>query len=500
MERQVEMHPVNRWLMLCSVSLVLTTPSRAGERAPWSLELVLERVPPLKHDATGRLPMITWPAFRSGDRDGIRTPFSEDEYRELYRRGLTQRLPFDTNSLPAALVMQRAGVPIVFLQGETGHGPFGEGPDPLHRLPEGFEIVKGAGSAGRDHFPCLGLLEGWRRRADRLRKVLQVYKDAGVHVDAVWLDWEGEPHVTRPRYEQARACSRCQAILPKGVLDSMDNYFAYATQLRADLLSAYVARPVLELYPGCSVTSWEMVFSSAERRTWTDWGQGRFLGVHIGLLTAANPVVYGNTIYHGWHWKQEWGYPLDVPHMDRLYTHIMLAQISQHAANAAAMGPFKQSVPWVCRYCPEAGDPDVPILSRTRYREILRHVWLRGADAMQIFNEPYPNHPYPEIPIEEVEDVVAVYDEMLAYREFLDHGTIMNTDVPAVTEDGAIWSGLRLETEVLIRAFTQGSNPAPFTIEVWDRAVSLEAPPRGATYRVSFDGKIDEVTRATGRN
>ena len=47
---------------------------------------------------------------------------------------------------------------------------------------------------------------------------------------------------------------------------------------------------------------------------------------------------------------------------------------------------LKQCFPWVARYCPDVGDGTVPILSRPRYREILRHIWLRGADAMQIFN------------------------------------------------------------------------------------------------------------------
>lgn len=90
---------------------------------------------------------------------------------------------------------------------------------------------------------------------------------------------------------------------------------------------------------------------------------------------------------------------------------------------------------------------------------------------------------------------MAVYDEMLAFREFLDTGVVMNTDVPAVTEDGAIWSGLALENQLLIRAFTQGTNPAPFTIRAWDRAIHLEAPPQGATYRISRQGEKTEIKR-----
>jgi len=257
---------------------------------------------------------------------------------------VTQRLSgLCTNNLAEARAIQEAGAAVVFIEGECGRGPYMEGPDPLHHLPEDFKIVKGAGYAGQDHFPCIGLYEGWRRRADRLREALKVYKEAGVHITAVWLDWESEPHATQVRYDQARACSRCQSILPKDVLSSEDRYFAYATQLRADLYSAYVAVPILEYYPGCSVANWAMVISSAEHRTPGLWWHDDFFHVDLGLMTAGNPVAYGWTIYYSKYWQKDWfgakvlpawlerfdndwDYPLDVPRMDRLYTHIMLGQ------------------------------------------------------------------------------------------------------------------------------------------------------------------------------
>lgn len=184
--------------------------------------------------------------------------------------------------------------------------------------------------------------------------------------------------------------------------------------------------------------------------------------------------------------------------MDRVYTHAMLAGMSQDADNRQRLAPEVQSVPWVARYLPEAGNKEVPILSRQRYREILRHVWLRGADSMQIFNA--LAWPQGTIATEEVEDAVAIYDEMLAYRRFLEEGWIMNTDVPGIRHDGPVWSGLRLEKEAVVRAFTQAEHPVKFTIAPWDQGPTLElvATPTGTTYYLDREKDRIKVERRQG--
>jgi hypothetical protein len=182
--------------------------------------------------------------------------------------------------------------------------------------------------------------------------------------------------------------------------------------------------------------------------------------------------------------------------MDRLYTQVMLGQVSRNAENADRWAPEMWCVPWVCRYCPDLGDKTVPVLSRPRYREILRHIWLRGADSMQLFNPPRPGRP--GLCIEEVEDAVSVYDEMLAFREFMDGGTILNAALPAATDDGAIWSGMRKGDRAVIRAFTQGTGTVVCTVKPWPDhpAIALAAPPEGATYLVSTDGALIRVNPA----
>ncbi len=477
--------PALAWMM-CIVVTGVCSMSSADEPCRWTVPDVLRRVPPLSNNYTGRLPMITWPAFVMSTNDTSfreKKPLPAEIYRELARRGLTQRIPLNESYLEMAKAIQAAGAAVVFVEGWGGNGPYELGHDPLHKLPPGFQIAK-----GDRHYPCPLLFAGWQAKADEVRNTLRKYRDAGIYVSAAWLDWEVEPLVwSKGRWEQARACSRCVTLFPPPVLESWDEYVKFIMSLRSDLFSAYLAAPILEIYPACSVTDWEKVYSTPERPTPSCWGTWKFPPMSLGLFTAANPVAYGNDIYYQEHWSTNWNYPLDQKHMDRLYTSIMLGQVSAHAENSIKLNPHKQCVPWVCRYCPDVDDEKVPILSRTRYREILRHIWLRGADSMQIFNEPRPRHP--EIAVEEVEDAVSVYDEMLQYRQFLEEGRIMCTDVPEVTWDGPIWSGLCLQNEAIVRAFTQGKNETAFTIQPWKDAkeIQLTAPPEGQTWLLRKD-------------
>ena len=456
-----------------------------GEEVPWSLQTFLQRVPPLRHDPAGRLPLITWEPFRLTPEDTAfdeGKPLSDEMYREIGKRGFTQRIPLNEKYIPMALALQQAGLPVVFMEGAGGKGPRSSEASE-HQLPQGYRF-----GPGEHPYYHPMLIDGWQQRADALRSTLRKFKDAGVKVTAAWLDWEEEPRADEDRWRQAAACIRCRALFPPGVLDSLATYSAFIQQFRRQVLSAYLAAPIREIYPECSITNWALSYSASDRPTRSAWGDKRYPAGDLGLFTATNPVAYGNNIYFLYHWKKEWHWPLDVAHMDRLYTEIMLGNASDNAANQQRLAPWSQAVPWVARYCPDWADNGiVPLLSRERYREILRHLWLRGADAMQVFNPPRANHPV--IATEEVEDVVAVYDEVLSYREFLDKGWILNTDPPQAQGEGAIWSGLRLERRALIRAFTQGAEPVSFLIKPWDHGppVVLVAPPGGRTWLISYE-------------
>jgi len=484
--------------LLCAGGMAL---AKDPSTVPWTLPELFTRVPPLTHDALGRLPLIVIEPFRLTPEDRSfeeAKPLPAEVIKGLAVRGLTQWIPPDARYIPFALALQQAGARVVFMEGNAFNGPAGEVPDGLHQLPADF-VRDPEQPAQQPHYPCPLLLEGWRQKADSLRAMLKKYKDAGVQVDAAWLDWEIEPYPGKSQWNEARACSRCRAQFPPGVLDDFQRYRAFITRWRQSLFSTYVVAPFLEAYPTCSVTNWEVVISSPETPT-PNWSGLRDIPpVSLGMFNTANPVVYGNTLWCKYHWQEAWQWPLDVPHMDRVYTAVMLGEISAHCANALRSAPDSRSVPWVDRFCADDRDPKIPILSRVRYREILRHCWLRGTDSMQIFNPNwFPTDPtYQAIVTEEVEDVVQVYDEMLAYRPILERGQVMNTAAPGITDNGPIWSGRRLGDTVLLRAFTQATRAVQVTITPFSDAdpVTLSCPPNGATYLLTRQDKRVKVER-----
>ena len=132
-------------------------------------------------------------------------------------------------------------------------------------------------------------------------------------------------------------------------------------------------------------------------------------------------------------------------------------------------------------------------MSRERYREALRHLWLRGIDGMQVFNSTTPGDA--ELAIAEVEDAQEVYGEMLAFRQFLEQGAPLNlaTYLPDVT---LLWSGIRLDDEVIVRGISLSGRPDTLTLEPWpDVPVSLSVSTEGITWRLRRDPKTGQVSQ-----
>ncbi len=146
------------------------------------------------------------------------------------------------------------------------------------------------------------------------------------------------------------------------------------------------------------------------------------------LVTAWNPTAYGAA---SWVWKSRGkDEKRDQQHVDQVYTNLLLRQVSLAGKLGERWAPEKESIPWVTRWVSEPPELEFPVLSRERYREILRHLWLRGVDGMQIFSPRMKG--YEDMALPEVEDAVAAYDDMLAFREFLDDGEVLTYEIPRV--------------------------------------------------------------------
>jgi hypothetical protein len=200
------------------------------------------------------------------------------------------------------------------------------------------------------------------------------------------------------------------------------------------------------------------------------------------------PAAYANTANLPAHFAAH--EPVTQERADRVHFALMLRSLSTVNANKS---PGVLSLAFVSRLVVDNPDPRFRFgLSRPLYREFLRHALLRGSDGLYLFNLGYPGSPVtPTESFESVEDARAVYDELLAHREFLDHGRPMTYDTPPLGHNGAVWSGRCLPDRCLVRAVSLGTASHRLSLEPFPGVpFLLDAPPGGATYLVGRDGVI----------
>jgi hypothetical protein len=436
---------------------------------------VLERIPPLRHARGSRWPLIAWEGFSTA-------PEEPDFYRQLLDRGLAQHIRLDSRQIETALAIQRAGSPVIVLEGASGAFPAD-----LAGEPEAWQHQLDAGYRPRERVrPCPSIHTGWAKFAERLRDTLRQFRDRGVRIDAVWTDWENDPLYGADRYEQARRCKRCRELVPRKALASNERFLEFTTQKFYDLFGAYYAAPVLEFYPKCSVTNW-LAQPSTPEEPQPGWSGNRGHVQMPPLVTAWNPTAYGAA---SWVWKDRSREDRrDQDHVDQVYMNLLLRQVSLAGSLGERWAPEKELIPWVARWVSEPPEREFPVMSRARYREALRHHWLRGVAGMQVFSPRQKG--YEDMALLEVEDAVAVYDEMLEFREFLEGGEVLTHEVPPPQDDGVVWSGLRLGDRAVARLFRQSPGAGTKMLRPWgDREFSLEAPKEGATYLLKEDGQV----------
>jgi hypothetical protein len=435
---------------------------------PWNRWL-LDCVPPLRNGRGDRWPLVFWhgPQWQ-GITDADLAAFAE--------RGMVPVVRLDRDAIPQALRLQALGLPVIVLEGKRRNWPYdlaGEG-DPVWLDEPGVQVRQ----------PDPLRLDLWAKGADEIRGVLRAFRDAGVQVDAAWLDYEGQPSVQD--YQTLLAAEQARSKLPQAALASPAAFYRYRRQLWLQLMSAYVAAPIREFYPAASVTNWIAMLSSPEVPvvSWDNWPQP---DLSASLFTATNPVAYGidSAFWAVWPVEQQ----PDRGGVDRAYLHLLLRQPSVDAFQRTRKAPYLHAVPWVARWVRDLADRETPVMSRQAYREALRHLWLRGMAGMQVFNPLRRSHPAESLA--EVQDAVAVYDEMLAQRELLDEGQVMNYAVPAPTAQGLLWSGLRNGQTAVVRLYPLGDQaPAFLRLTVWtDQEVLLPVSEGGSSYRIERGGE-----------
>lgn len=457
--------------------------------AKWDIPSLARIVQPMKHDMAGRLPLILWnfPIPRGDKLVKMREDGSLRRAIDvLAERGIvpTVELGWDwtpAGALAMAKTLQDAGRPVFILQPDPEtleHGAWanctvwGEGPDATRKN----QTRK---------WPCLALADP-RPGAERVKKMLQPFKDAGVRIAGVWFDDEALPHPWNGCFEAQRKSDECRKQYPPGLLDDFKKFNEWTGELRTRLLVEIMAKPVRELFPDALVGNYGE-FASSAQTPFDGVRPPRRLDPGLALM----PSAYANTNILPRHFKPD--EPVTQEKADAIYFFDLMRTVSTCNANRQ---PGQLSIPYLSRYTPDNPDPRfLKPMSQRAFREVVWHAFLRGASTIYVFNLGYPTTPQtvtPALSFESVEDVRSVYDTLLTRREFLDKGEPMNFAFPPLFGTGPLWSGLRLGDRCLVRTFTLGTAPAKVEIVAFPGvAVTLDAPPEGKTWLVHKDGRVE---------
>jgi hypothetical protein len=495
----------NLVLLSCLVlaTLLVALPLRADD-LKWDMDSLCQVVHPMQHSMAGRPPLLCWVLPLPLDDQLVKMRADGSLRRDIDRlaaRGIVPTVDMVWNWTPAGAIamaqtLQEAGRPVYVLVG----GDFMDGDQGLYRNspkimgPSPFDKDGNLTWHGEQEWPILPLYDtsqaaayyaGWMKK----------YQAAGVKVDGLWLDYEGLPNQWNFVYE-AQKKPEAAKYYPAGALDSFASFAEYVGKLRTKVLEEAYVNPVRSVFPHALVGSYGDCSSSRAYPVVGVLGE-TWPPRSIGGLSATMPSVYADTVFLPRYYNLDW--PVTQDDVDQVYFSSILRAASTALANKE---PNRLGIPFISRYCPENPDPRYAFpMSQGPYREFLRHTFLRGADDVYIFNagpnfgtlasDPASYKLY----LESIEDARSVLDEMLGYREFVEHGKPMNFDLPAMRTTGIVWSGLALPDEVLVRTFTFGPEEKTLDLIPFPGvAVKLAVTNRGETYEISRQGFIRRVS------
>lgn len=408
--------PITTWSDDSAKYLSKTEPERATllRSRPW-IQTIEREVPTLTHHRKVKMPMIMWHGVGYD-------PLDPGEIKILRERGLCQHFPLHEAIIPAAKALSDAGMPVVIMEGRSDSWPYtladeieGQTPgswahqfDPTY-VPPWF----GKEDSFQWHGACPNHTEGWKILETRTRDTLQKFKNAGVSINLVATDFEGDPYPWPHLFEQLRHCRRCRNELPADVVQDKSAWRDYAWQQYVKLYDQHFAKPIREIFPDALVTNWHVVYSSADMPI-RDFVGNHFLPeLRPQFFNATNPIAYASDSAWQKHWDPET--ELTQTNIDNFYAGEMTHQVKSDLRNREMAGSTRvRSIPWIARVCRIESDlsPSIPVMSRERYLQTLAELWALDVYAMQVFN---PMHKgYEELALTELQDAVAAFDKMLS--------------------------------------------------------------------------------------
>lgn len=389
---------------------------------PW-IETLEREVPPLKNrPPADRLPMIMWHGV------GFQ-PLSLQQLGVLRDRGLTQHLQLDESMIPAALALQKAGMKVILMQGRTDNWPYSlaEKPDDWsHQLDLSYQPDWFGKEDAFEWFgACPHKTDGWKVLQRQTLKTVKAFRDAGVNLDGVWMDFEGDPYPWSHLFEQLQHCKRCRAELPANIINDKEAWRDDAWQRYVRLYDQHFAKPIREVYPDCLVTNWHVVFSTQANPVRYFVREVNLPALSPQYFNATNPIAYGCDLT--WQSRNTSHLEESASSVDEFYREEILQQVRTDRANREMLGKRNtgqhndkqtgkqtgaRSVPWVARYCKlDPQNRKSPMMTRGAYGSALDQLWKEEIATMQIFNTMHEG--YEEYALMEVQDAARAYDRSL---------------------------------------------------------------------------------------
>jgi hypothetical protein len=308
-------------------------------------------------------------------------------------------------------------------------------------------------------------------------------KAAGITVNQVMFDDESLPNPWNGAYEAQQNPLLAQ-FYPAGTLSSFPQFENYVLALRTQYEQQIMVAPVHALWPNAYIGN----FNEADSSSANPWyaSNGTVMPARtLGTNTVSLPGAYAGSrellLYTSTYTQAN---------ADHYYLRYLLRTVTSALQNRQ---PGTRDIPFLSQI-DNAASPlpanDQLGMSTAAFQELLRHVWMRGADAQMIFT--YTASAALALP--QVEAARSVFDELLGYGAFLTSGTPMNLGVPSIGTTGPIWSGLKLGNQCLIRTYTDGGVDGVVTINAFPGVtVTLSAPTTGATFIVNSNGTYTRV-------
>lgn len=526
-----------RKLGLCvlAASPALLGPRTSCAQASWDMTSLERVVRPMRHRLDGFMPILPsgLPIPSNDEAVALRQNGVLSAYvTALAARGLA--LPvrlYDRNdtaagALATARAIQAAGLPIhvwTSLSGDSSSVPAGFGHNeatvfwPWNGSPNAW-----AKDSNGNYWPAFPLATSTVGYALMKSNLLVLLNGGITAIAGLWTDYEDYPvywadmkasvnqraYFSR-YYTNANAAGDARSVsqygpglLTNDTMSQSNPMWKYSYDLHYALLKDSARKALTDVYGAAPLYgNFGNYYSTASVPFNTDGSDFHPPSPPPEAGIVAMPVAYADTFYLATDFiaRNPARIPVNQTTVDDVYWYSMLTQISSSQANDGAIG---RSVPWVSCYVPDNGSPAWVHwkMSISAYKELLRHIWLRGASGMYVFNAA-PPYRTPQESFNDLAYASSVLDEMLAFRTFLMNGAPMNYSVDSSLYRGGVeWSGMSNSrtspTQWVVRTVSRTGSDAvvpEISPEPGLTFRNVPAPVGGATFILSVDGSMRRV-------